>query len=168
MGKHIAQLKYKYGYEDRNITAEMTINLGRFDKQYGKAQYELDSMIMTDMIPYMPMQTGQFINVTRAMSAAIAGSGKVVAAAPPFGRYLYEGKVMVDAQTGKGPAKISTGPGEYVLRFRKGAKLKATDIPLQYFKGAHPKAQSHWFDAAKAENAKKWVKKTKQTAGGGR
>ena len=155
MGKHIAQLKYKYGYEDRNITAEMTINLGRFDKQYGKAQYELDSMIMTDMIPYMPMQTGQFINVTRAMSAAIAGSGKVVAAAPPFGRFLYEGKVMVGERSGSPWAQ-------------KSERKVVTSRDLQYFKGAHPKAQSHWFDASKAQNAKKWVNKTKQTAGGGR
>lgn len=155
MGKHIAELKYKYGYKDRNITAEMTIDLGRFDKQYGKAQYKLDSMIMTDMIPYMPMQTGQFINVTRAMSAAIAGSGKVVAAAPPFGRFLYEGKVMVGERSGSPWAQ-------------KAERKVVTSRDLQYFKGAHPKAQSHWFDAAKVENAKKWAKKTKQTAGGGR
>ena len=41
---------------------------------------------------HMPMQTGQFINVTKAMSAAVAGTGKVVAAAPPMGCFLYEGK----------------------------------------------------------------------------
>lgn len=155
MGKHIAELKYKHGYKDRNITAEMTIDLGRFDRQYGKAQYMLDSMIMTDMVPYMPMQTGQFINVTRAMSAAIAGSGKVVAAAPPFGRFLYEGNVMVGERSGSPWAQ-------------KGERKVVTSRELQYSTGANPKAQAHWFDASKAENAKKWVKKTKQIAGGGR
>lgn len=155
MAKHIAELNYKYAYKDRNVTAEMTIDLGRFDRQYGKAQYELDSIIMTDMVPYMPMQTGQFINVTRAMSAAIAGFGKVVAAAPPFGRFLYEGKVMVGELSGSPWAQ-------------KGERKVVTSRELQYSTGANPKAQAHWFDASKAENVKKWVKKTKQIAGGGR
>ncbi len=60
---------------------------------------------------HMPMQTGQFINVTKAMSAAVAGTGKVVAAAPPMGRFLYEGRTMVDEKTGspwarKGARKV--------------------------------------------------------------
>lgn len=161
------KLKYKYEYKDRTIEGVMEIDLSRVENNIRFAQYGLDSMIMTDMIPYMPMDTGQFINVTQAMSQAIAGSGTVVAAAPPFGRYLYEGKVMVDSVAGKGPMKIPDGPGSYVLRFRKGAKLKATDRPLQYSKSAHPEAQDHWFDAAKKQNLSKWVKQTKKIAGGG-
>ena len=127
MAKHFARLNYKFKYEDRTITGVMRIDLGRFEGQYSLAQYELDSMVMTSMIPFMPKQTGTFINVTQGMSQSIAGSGKVVAAAPPMGRYLYEGKVMVDSVTGKGPAKIPIGPGEYILRYRKGSKLKPTD-----------------------------------------
>ena len=145
-------LEAKYDY------ATMQINLAKTEIGLQRAQTALDHAVMTSMVPFMPMETGQFINVTRAMSAAIAGSGKVVAAAPPFGRYLYEGKVMVDAQTGKGPAKISTGPGEYVLRFRKGAKLKATDVPLQYSKSKHPQAQSHWFEAARKKDEDSWIR----------
>ena len=161
------KLKYKYEYKDKTIEGVMEIDLKRVENNIRFAQYGLDSMIMTDMVPYMPMDTGQFINVTRAMSQAIAGSGTVAAAAPPFGRYLYEGKVMVDSVTGKGPMKIPDGPGAYVLRFRKGAKLKATDRPLQYSKSAHQEAQDHWFDAAKKQNLSKWVKQTKKMAGGG-
>ena len=99
--KMIAHVRYHYVKEDsgRNATIELDVDLSRFEKQYGKAQFALDSMVMASMVPYMPMVTGTFINVTKAMSAAIAGSGNVVAAAPPFGRFLYEGKVMVDPET---------------------------------------------------------------------
>lgn len=143
---------------------KVNVNLSRFEKQYRDAQFWLDSQVMTDMVPYMPHQTGTFVNITRAMSAALAGSGEVVAAAPPYGRFLYEGKKMVDIQTGKGPRKIPTGPGEYVWRYRKGAKLKATEEDLTY---SNPKATPHWFDTAKDQNLKAWVKGVKKRAGGG-
>ena len=132
----------------------MEINLDRFEKQYSKAQFGLDSMVMTDMVPYMPMQTGTFINVTKAMSAALAGSGKVVAAAPPMGRFLYEGKVMVDPETNSPWA-------------RKGAKKIVTEKDLQYNKNSHPKATDHWFDAAKKAHGEEWVNYVKKVAGGG-
>ena len=167
MAKNIAKLNYEFKYKDRTITGVMRIDLRRFEGQYSRAQYELDSMVMASMIPYMPKQTGTFINVTQGMSQAIAGSGKVVAAAPPMGRYLYEGKMMVDSVTGKGPAKITVGPGEYILRYRKGAKLKATDKPLKYSKHANPHVTDHWFDAAKKRHKEAWIRKTKKLAGGG-
>jgi hypothetical protein len=161
------KLAYKFVYKNKTIKGVMEIDLGRFEGQYSRAQYALDNMVMTSMVPYMPMQTGTFVNVTRGMSQAIAGSGKVVAAAPPMGRYLYEGKVMVDSVTGKGPAKIPLSTGEYILRYRKGAKLKATDRPLQYSKRANPDATDHWFEPAKRKDGKMWIKKTKKLAGGG-
>ena len=158
------RLKYKFEYKDRTIEGVMKIDLSRFEGQYSRAQYELDSMVMTSMVPYMPMQTGTFINVTRGMSAAIAGSGKVVAAAPPMGRFLYEGKKMVDAETGRGPAPIEISPGQRAPRFRKGAKLVATDKPLQY---SRKEATDHWFDAAKDAHGDAWIRKVKKIAGGG-
>lgn len=133
----------------------MEIDLGRFEGQYSKAQFALDSMVMTDMIPFMPMDTGQFINVTRAMSASIAGSGKVIAAAPPFGRFLYNGKVMVGIDTRSAWAK-------------KGEKKVVTDNDLSFSKSAHPKAQPYWFDASKKKNQKKWATQTRRIAGGGK
>lgn len=151
----MAKLKGKYRYKRKTMDAEMEIDLGRFEKQYSKAQYELDSAVMEDMIPYMPMVTGQFINVTKAMSQAVAGSGKVIAAAPPFGRFLYGGKVMVGVESNSPWAK-------------KGEKKVVTDKNLDFSTGAHPKAQAKWFDAAKRENIGRWVKQTKKNAGGGR
>ena len=151
--KMIAHVRYNYRKEDagRNATIELDVDLSRFEKQYGKAQYALDSMVMTSMQPYMPMRTGTFINVTKAMSAAIAGSGTVVAAAPPMGRFLYEGKVMVDPATNSPWA-------------RPGSKKVVTDKDLTY---SNPKATPHWFDTAKKNHGASWVKAVKNIAGGG-
>lgn len=132
----------------------MEIDLNRFEKQYNKAQYKLDSMVMDSMVPFMPMETGMFVDVTRAMSAALAGSGKVVAAAPPMGRFLYNGKLMI---------------GEYTRSAfaAKGEKKVVTDTDLQYSKTTHSEAQSHWFEAAKNKDGKKWIAEVKHIAGGG-
>lgn len=146
---------------DGNIHVD--IDLRKYEGRFARAQFALDSQIMTDMVPFMPMETGQFIDITRAQSAAIAGSGKVVAAAPPMGRMLYVGKKMVDSATGKGPRKIPTGPGEFVWRYRPGAKLVATDIPLKFNAAAHPQVTDHWFDAAKEKHLNEWVELAQNT-----
>lgn len=154
MAEQIKKLKYKFDYKDRTIEGIMEIDLGRFERQYSRAQYQLDSMVMDSMVPYMPMQTGTFINVTKAMSQSIAGSGKVVAAAPPMGRFLYEGKVMVGERTQSAFAA-------------KAEKKVAIERDLQYSKHAHPNVTNHWFETAKKYHGETWIRKTKQTAGGG-
>lgn len=130
---------------------KVKVSLDRFSCQYLDAQFWLDSQVMTDMVPYMPQQTGTFINLTRARSAALAGSGEVIAATPPMGRFLYEGKVMVDPVTNSPWA-------------RKGAKKVVTNRDLTY---SNPKATPHWFDTAKKNHGKSWVKGVKKRAGGG-
>lgn len=160
------QTRIDYHFTDGTLSIDANIDLGRIERNIEKAQYFLDSQVMTDMVPYMPIQTGNFTQRTRAMSAAVAGSGKVVAAAPPMGRYLYMGKVMVDSETEKGPMRIEVSPGEYIFRFRKGAKLVATDRDLNFSKATNPKVQKQWFDAAKRDHGKEWVKQVKKIAGG--
>ena len=142
---------------------KVNVDLGRFGKQYQMAQFALDSQVMTDMEPYMPRITGTFINLTKAQSAAMAGTGRECAGTAPMGRYLYFGKKMVDSER-KGPRKIPTGPGEFVWRYKKGAKLIATDKPLTY---SNPKATPEWFETAKKIHGKSWVSHVKETAGGG-
>lgn len=142
-----------YHFTDGTLSIDANIDLGRIERNIEKAQYFLDSQVMTDMVPYMPMQTGNFIQRTRAMSAAIAGSGKVVAAAPPMGRFLYEGKVMVGVD--------SRSPFA-----RYGEKKVATDRDLQYSTAAHPKVEKKWFDAAKRDHGSEWVRMAKKVAGG--
>lgn len=133
---------------DGNI--KIDISLKRINANLERAQWWLDNQVMTDMVPHMPMQTGTFINLTRARSAALAGTGKVVAAAPPMGRFLYEGVVMVDPETGSPWA-------------RPGAKKIVTAQPLTY---SNPKATPHWFETAKKNHGAEWVKGVKKIAGG--
>lgn len=154
MAKHIDKLHYKFEYKDRTVEGVMEIDLGRFEGQYSRAQYALDSMVMQSMIPYMPKQTGTFINVTQGMSQSIAGSGKVVAAAPPMGRFLYEGKVMVGERTKSAFAA-------------KGEKKVMTEKNLHYSQHANRAVTDHWFDTAKDAHGKVWVRKAKKIAGGG-
>ena len=129
----------------------VNISLSRFSRQFQEAQYWLDSQVMTDMVPLMPQDTGTFINSTRMMSAAMAGTGRVCAAAPPYGRFLYMGKVMVDPVTNSPWA-------------RPGAKKVATERPLKY---NNPQAVPLWFDEAKRLHGEEWVAEVKKRAGGG-
>lgn len=129
---------------------QIHVNTSDLMERANDAQFWLDSQIMTDMVPLMPHQTGTFINVTRARSAALAGSGNVVAAAPPMGRFLYEGKVMVDPETGSPWA-------------RAGAKKIVTDRPLKY---SNPSAVPHWFEAAKEKHLSEWIDGVKKKIGG--
>lgn len=149
MAKRKMISKIKHSVKKNDI--QFDVDFSRFEKQYEAAQYALDNMVMTSMVPYMPQQTGTFINVTKSMSASLAGSGTVVAAAPPMGRFLYEGKVMVDPATNSPWA-------------RPGAKKVVTDRDLTY---SNPKATPHWFDTAKKNHGKSWVKAVKKIAGGG-
>lgn len=149
--KKIFNARFNYSDYGKGADIEISVDLSRFEKQYGDAQYALDNMVMEDMIPYMPHETGIFINVTRAMSQAIAGSGTVIAAAPPMGRFLYEGKVMVDPVTGSPWA-------------RAGAKKIVTERDLKY---GNPKATPHWYDTAKEKHGESWIREVKKIAGGG-
>lgn len=142
---------------------QIDVSMERFGGQFTKAQYMLDSIVMTDMIPFMPMRDGNFINVTKGMSTAIAGSGKVYAAAPPFGRFLYEGKTMVDEGTGSTWARPAA---KKVLVSNYKGKTNAK-IDLNYTKNKHPQAQAHWFEAAKKVHGKNWIEMVKKVGGGG-
>ena len=138
----------------------MVLDLTRFGPQLSKAQYELDSMVMTSMVPFMPKQTSLFINITRAMSASYAGTGKVIAAAPPFGRFLYEGKTMVDEATGSPWARRGA---RKVLVSQYSGKTNARPNLTYSSRGR----SSHWFEKAKERDANKWIAKAKKTGGGG-
>jgi hypothetical protein len=153
-------LRYSRKTNNGVINSNMVLDLSRFGKQISTAQFNLDSMVMTDMVPFMPMQTGLFIDVTRAMSASYAGTGTVVAAAPPFGRFLYEGKTMVDIQTGSPWARRGA---KKVLVSQYSGKTNARPN-LTYSNGR----SAHWFDKAKKQRGDEWIRETKKTAGGGR
>lgn len=137
------------------VAGDITVNisLNRFEKQFQEAQNWLDGQVFTDMEKYMPFRDGNMRNVSAIMSRSMQGSGQVIAGAPPYGRFLYEGKVMVDPVTGSPWA-------------RAGAKKVVTDRDLVFDKIVHPRATDHWFDAAKEQYVKSWAKGVKKRAGG--
>lgn len=95
-----------------------------------KAEAWLANEILKDTDPYVPALTG-------SLSQRSHIEGNTVVYPGPYARYLYYGKVM------EGPPQ---GPKH------------ATDRDLVYTKTMHPNAQSHWFEASKAQNLKKWIK----------
>ncbi len=54
--------------------------------------------------------------------------------------------------------KIVGKDGSEVIRFRKGAKLRRTDQPLDIKTDVHEDATDHWFKVSKAKNLDKWTK----------
>ena len=122
-------------------------------KNLPKAQYWLDTQIWNDMKPYMPFQTGTFQNVVGIRNASLAGTGQVCVYAGPSGRYLYYGKKMKNAATGKGPRAIPIGGGLVIFRWPYGSKLTATEEPLHY---SSPTAQPEWDEVAKSYHLKEW------------
>lgn len=151
--------KTSFDVNGKTFEIQVSVDPGRFNKQFQQAQFQLDSTIMTDMLPYMPMQKGRFINETKARSAAVAGTGEICAGAPPSGRFLYEGKTMVDEKTGSPWARKDA---KKVLVSQYSGKTNAKP-DLTYANGR----QSHWFEAAKKNHIKEWIQLVKKTAGGG-
>ncbi len=126
-----------------------------------RAYVRLHQMAAEDMLPYMPARTGGFRERTRAANAAIAGSGHIYAGVGPMGRYLYRGRAMADAATGRGPAMIpGVGP-----RFARGASLTVTDRPLRYSAAG---AQPAWFENAKARRIGVWTSEVQRIINGGK
>lgn len=160
----MAKVTHFKGFSIVDGDIRINLNMSRFDKQFQRAQYQLDGNVMNSMVPFMPMVSGGFINITRAQSAAVQGTGEVYAAYGPQGRFLYEGKTMVDEQTGSSYARKGA---RKVLVSQYAGKTNAKEN-LSYSKKAHPKARDHWFDAAKEQDGKKWIKDAKKAAGGGK
>lgn len=160
----MSKVKHFKGFSIVDGDMEIKLNMDRFSRQYQEAQYLLDGMVMDSMVPFMPMITGNFIDRTRVESTSLQGSGKVCAAAAPYGRFLYQGKTMVDERTGSTYARYGA---KKVLVSQFSGQTNAKEN-LEYTKQAHPRAQAEWFDVAKRQDGKTWIRKVKAKAGGGR
>lgn len=103
----------------------------------GDVQQFHTANVLRRIVKYMPYRTGATIKIMQAQSPA---DRPYINLATPYARYIHEGKVMVNAETGSGPPVIpNVGP-----RWRRGTKLKATDRPLTYTKTKNPEAGPHW------------------------
>lgn len=103
-----------------------------------KAEHVVAIQVQKDTSPYVPALTGDLDRRTRVDGPNVIYPG-------PQSRYLYYGKLMVDPATGSSYAP-------------KGATKVLTDKDLVFNKAMHTQAQSHWFEASKAENLGKWVR----------
>ena len=70
----------------------------RFNGRFRLAQIWLDRKFMEKMQPVVPYKTGKFLSKINAENAGKWGSGVIVVAVPPQGRYLYPG---VNPNTGR-------------------------------------------------------------------
>lgn len=107
-----------------------------------KAEHALAQQVKKDTMPFVPALTGSLSQRTKVEGNAVIYPG-------PYARYLYQGKLMVDPETGSPWAK-------------KGAKKILTDRNLVFNTSVHGQAQSHWFEASKAQNLKKWERVAKE------
>ena len=101
----------------------------------GDVQMQVTRIINNRITKYMPFRTGVLSTKLKRIK-----SPTEIEVAAPYALYMYYGKVMVNSETGKGPAFIP-GVG---YRYRKGTVLKATERYLNYDLTKHPKAGPFW------------------------
>ena len=123
--------------------ATILVRLG-VDKN-GDVQLYLTTVIKNRMIRHMPFSSG-----TMATKLTFVKSPTEIEVSGPYAMYQYYGKVMVNAETGRGPALIP-GVG---YRYRRGASLKVTNLDLQYDKTKNPRAGPFWDRALMANEGK--------------
>lgn len=100
------------------------------------AKHALAVQMAKDTDPYVPAMTKLLANRVIVHEDTIIYTG-------PYARFLYYGKLMIDPKTGSPFAQ-------------KGATKVLTGKDLNISQAVHGKAQSHWFEASKAQNLEKW------------
>lgn len=128
------------------------VSFDRLARYMSASQRALDNQILTDMVDYIPMDTENLTRQTLMINRENVGSGELVLDTTDYARYLYHGKLMVAPETGSAWA-------------RPQAIKVLTDQDLEYSKVAHGKAGSHWFERAKEERKRTWLKVARQAAG---
>ena len=112
-----------------------------------RAEKIIAVQVMKDTEKYVPALTGSLSQRTHLEGSTIVYPG-------PYARYLFYGKRMVNAATGRGPFFIP-GVG---YRYPRGAVLRPTNDNLKFNRSMHPLAADHWFEASKASNLEKWIR----------
>lgn len=125
-------LKFKVHMEGRDNILQATAESAT------KAEHIVAEQIAKDTAPFVPALTGSLDIRTRV-------DGNQVIYPGPYARFLYNGKVMVDPNTGSTYAP-------------KGGSKVVTDRNLVFTQTVHPQAQDHWFEASKAQNLEKWLR----------
>ena len=128
----MAQVKFSvYSNVGEEIARKLAVASSRTEEV-------LAQIVLADTDKFVPMDTGQ-------LSQQAYTEGGFVIYRGPYARFLYNGKVMVDPNTG---SPFAPAGGHKVV----------TDRDLVFKTKANPQAQSHWFEASKAVNLDKWKK----------
>ncbi len=101
-----------------------------------RAAHAVAVQVEKDTELFVPARTKSLANRTQVVDGSVIYPG-------PYARFLYNGKLMIDPDTGSAWA-------------RKGATKIVTGKDLDIKKDVHSQAQSHWFEASKAQNLEKW------------
>lgn len=137
------------------------IDLEMMVRRAHKADLALTIQAARDTNKFVPFRTGSLSNRTKTgkdskkdghladeakeLTEKAVKAGKPLIIYPgPYARFLYEGKLMVDPDTGSAWAK----PGATKIVKDKNLVFSQTT--------GHPDAQDHWFEASKALNMEKW------------
>lgn len=104
-----------------------------------KAEHEVAMQIAKDTEPFVPASQSE------SLANRTIVKWNMVIYPRPYARYLYFGKLWLDPLTGSSWVK-------------HGEHKAPTDIDLKFNRATHRQAQSHWFEASKAQNLKKWLR----------
>lgn len=78
-----------FTFKDGHLSAKIMFSV--FGGRFRNAQLWLDQEIMNDMRPMVPYRTGKFLGEIEAKNHTLAGTGRIVSAVPPHGKWLYGG-----------------------------------------------------------------------------
>lgn len=113
----------------------------------GKASHAVAVQVEKDTEPFVPARSKSLVNRTQVVDGTIIYPG-------PYARFLYNGKLMIDPETGSAWA-------------RKGATKVVTGTDLNISAAVNGQAQAHWFEASKAQNLDKWKRVAKKAVENG-
>lgn len=135
-------------------TDAMSVNISfdRMARYMSASQRALDKQILEDMVNYIPMESGNLTRQTLAINQDNIGTGELVLDLTDYARYLYHGKLMVDPETGSAWAS-------------PGAIKVLTEQDLVYNQSSHEKAGAEWFERAKDDRKRTWLKVARQAIG---
>lgn len=103
-----------------------------------RAAHAVAVQVEKDTEPFVPALTKSLVDRTQVVDSVVIYPG-------PYARFLYNGKLMIDPDTGSAWAP-------------KGATKVVTEKDLDIKKDVHSQAQSNWFEASKAQNLEKWTR----------
>lgn len=112
--------------------------LNRLRTKREEAEHKVAEEVLKDTDRFVPARTRSLANRAHVVDNQVVYPG-------PYARFLYYGKLMVDPNTGSPFAP-------------KGQRKVLTDRNLVFSRAVNPDAQSHWFEASKAQNLEKWVR----------